>query len=238
MLCCWIGQSFSQEYTYQDSISGHQTCVAFCSINDGHPGPPGKPFFQSTLGVILNDITTFNLCISNTFASTGFFRNSLFSLNILNAVYQEDQLQLEDSFGGSWQQTWLFEKGNQPTLSTLLTVQQTFGDQSITDIQSMIIFNKNIGRTGVVFFNAFVNTPVHSLASFGILTGYKFVLGNTTNLFVDVLYESDNIVTLEAALEINLPNASVISPGLSYSRDINSKSNSFGVGLVLLYQTQ
>lgn len=239
LLCCCVSYLFSQDYAYQDSISGHQTCVAYCSINDGHPGPPGQPFFQSTMGVAFDDAATFNLCISNTFASEGFFRNSLFTLNILNAVFQDNQLDVEESVGGQWQQTWMFEKGSQPTISTLLTVQQAFGNQGdATDIQTMLIVNKNVGRTGVLFFNGFVNTPVSSSASYGILAGYKLTAGETTNLFVDALYESTDLITLETALEINLPHGSVISPGLSYTRDINSKSNSFGVGLVLLYQTR
>lgn len=229
---------FSQDYTYQDSISSHQTCVAYNSINDGHPGPPGMPFFQSTLGYTFDEGTELNICVANTFAPEGFFRNSLFSLNFLNALYENNSFDFIKSLGASWQQTWLFEKDNVPTFSSIIAVQYPYDEPSdVTELQTTFIMVKNIGNSGVGYLNSFVNIASNSLDSYSFLAGYKFFISETSNLFFDTIYSSDNTFSIGAALEINLPMGSVISPGINYQLDTNNNSNSFGVGLVVLYQT-
>jgi len=230
---------FSQDYTYQDSISGHQTCVAFNSINDGHPGPPQMPFFQATLGHVVREGASLNLCVSNTFASEGFFRNSLFSMNVGNLVYQDKELDVIKTIGGMWQHTWFYDNGSLPTISSLVSIQHPFDElDASTACQTTLIINKNIGARGVSYFNAFLDLPTNSNPSLSVLAGYKFFVSEQQNLFLDIIYGPDKNLTLEAALEINLPHGSVISPGINYQRDLDHKSSIFGFGLAILYQTR
>jgi len=224
---------------YQDSISGHQTCVAFNSINDGHPGPPKQPFIQAALGYTFDDAASLNLCVSNTFASEGFFRNSLFSVNVGNAVFQNNKLELDKTIGGSWQHTWNYDKGNTPTIATLLSVQHPIDElDGSTQYQSTLIMNKNIAQKGVSYFNAFVDLPINADINYSLLAGYKFFVSDTNNFFLDVIYDPSDSITFEAALEINLPKGHVISPGVNFQRDMNTQSNIYGIGLFFLYQTQ
>lgn len=228
----------SQDYAYQDSISGYQTCVAYNSINDGHPGPPKQPFFQLSVGHVFDESTEMNLCASNTFAENGFFRNSLFSMNVGNVVFQDNDLEIVKTIGGSWQHTWFYDTGKLPTVASLLSVQYPFdGVETTTEYQLALFANKNVAKHGVSYFNAFLDLQANSKANFSVLAGYKFFATDNNNLFLDVLVDPSDSITLEAAYEINLPNGSVISPGFNYQRDLITETDIFGLGLFILYQT-
>lgn len=227
---------FSQDFSVPDSIAIVQGCNGFCAINDGHPGPPNLPFFQNVTSIDGDFILQNSLCLSSTMGN-GFFRNSLFSLNVFTADWDE-KLIIEESLTTSWQHRWVYEQRGLPTITTLLSTTLPYNDRDLKpEYQGVMIINKSIGTKGTLYFNSFFDLADNDL-TYTALIGHKTILTVNTNLFIDILYEFENSSPIiELAYEYNLDSGSVISPGVQYEYDTKIEKGSFVFGLSLLHQT-
>lgn len=231
----------AQDYTVPDSIAMLQTCVASNSINDGQPAPPKLPFVQSTLTTDLEGNYALGLCIAETFAEHGFFRNSLFNLTLANFEIAKGSFDYDQAINAQWQHRWFYEKGKKPTFATIVGVSHPYkGNDESTELQTILVVNKSIDSRRVLFFNAFMNTPVEeafNASTYGFLVGQKFYLAENHNFFADVIYQSTSDLTLELAIEFNLSSEWVVSPGINYNWNTSDRTNTFGIGVLVLYQS-
>lgn len=234
--CFLLNNCFSQDFSIPDSIATVQSCNAFGSINDGQPSTPHFPFFQSVIQTNLDSEAEYNVCLGHTFGNKPFLRNSLFMLNLISGTFSPD-FKLNKAVTTSWQQRWVYEQDKIPTISTLLQMSIPIDEIDATqEYDGIFMLVKNIGTTGVFYFNSFLNYS-DSDFTFTQLLGHKQFLGEHDNLFVDLLYSFDKAPTLEVAYEYNFPTGSVISPGITYTYDSVSNEGSLVIGVSFLYQT-
>lgn len=237
-----IGYGFSQDYSVPDSIAAYQTCVAANSINDGQPGPPNLPFFQATMFNTPGDNFSFNLCAASTFTNSGFLRNSLLTLGLISLQGDNETIDYDKSLTTSWQHRWTYEQNNAPTISTNFTVQVPIDElETKANITGTLIIVKNLESNGVAYLNANVNSNFEDFLgepSVCVLLGRKYFLPQNINMFTDFVFDFNNSLTFELAFEINLPNGWVISPGINYGFQIDEGTESFGLGAVVLFQTE
>ena len=66
--------------------------------------------------------------------------------------------------------------------------------------------------------------------------GYKVFLPKKKELFLDVLYQTGDMITFEASLEFDFSSGISISPGLNLTWDTKNKT-AFGGGLLFFYQS-
>jgi hypothetical protein len=228
------------DYAEADSIATMQTAVTANSITDGQPGPPNMPFFQSNSSYTADGGYSHNLCIANTFSDQGFWRNSLFSLNVLSFEANNNSIDYDKSFSGSWQHRWRYEKNNKPTIATnIMLVVPIDESEVLPEVQTTFILAKNLNRKSVGFFHLTLGKPFEGFSEnvyYSLLLGHKYFLNESSNLFVDVVYQ-EKAITLETALEFNFPNSMVLSPGINYTWDTNLNEGILGFGAVVLFQT-
>ncbi len=242
--CLWtlsVHFCYTQDYAEADSIATMQTAVTANSITDGQPGPPKLPFFQSNSTYSADSGFSHNLCVANTFAEHGFWRNSLFSLNVLSFTAIDNNIDYDKTFNGSWQHRWRYEKNNKPTIATNVTLIVPFDEpDALTEAQTTFIVAKNLNTKSVGFFHLTISTPFEDFSeniNYSILLGHKLFLNDSNNLFLDVVYQ-ENAITFETALEFKFSNSMVLSPGINYTWDTELKEGIFGFGAVVLFQTQ
>jgi hypothetical protein len=236
----FCGTGYTQDYKAQDDITNQQTNVGLNSIIDGQPGPPKKPFITMTFAGQERQDFQYEASIGYTPAEKGFFRNSLFSLTIPTLDVGEGTIDFEKSVSTSWLQRWHYEHNGLPTISTMISLQVPYGEPDAnTDIVTTFIVTKNMGKKGVGYFNAYIESTqgiAFDNLERGLLLGYKRFLPNQKALFLDTLYQSTETLTFEVSLEIDLPKGWSISPGANISYDTQMETYSFGGGLLLFYQ--
>jgi len=215
--------------------------VAANSITDGQPGPAHLPFFQSNSTYTKDGGFAHNLCVANTFSNQGFWRNSLFSLNILSLTAINNRVDYDKTINPMWQHRWQHEENSKPTIATNVSLIVPVDEPDIsTEVQTTLIVIKNITAKSVVFFNLTLGKPFEDFSNtvnYSVLLGHKYFLDANHALFTDVVYQ-ESLVTLETAVEFNLPNSMVLSPGINFTVDTDTNEKFFGFGAVILFQTQ
>jgi len=229
-----------QHYAMQDSITGYQTNNGYNSIIDGQPSTPKQPTFTITAAKIGTEYQyEGNVGLSP--SNHGFFRNSLFSFVVPSLNVGEGITDLDKSVSGSWLQRWQYEHDGKPTISSMISFQLPYDQPGMkANYVATFILTKNIKHGGVGYFNAYVKTKkgfsAYS-ASYGGIFGYKLFLPKQKELLVDLLCQSDNGITIEASLEIDLPKGWTVSPGLNYGWNTKTGVFTFGGGLLIFCQT-
>lgn len=245
-LLSWIGTfglmlASAQDYTMQDSISGYQANVGYNSIIDGQPAPPKQPMFTITGAGRQNNGFQYEANIGYTPATKGFFRNTLLAMVVPTLNVGEGITDFERSVSASWLQRWQYEHQGKPTIATMVSIQVPYAEPNAkTDIVSTLIITKNIGKKGVAYFNTYAESTrgfTTTGLGYGTLLGYKFFLPKQKEFFLDALLQSGNTVTLEAALEFDLPKGWSVSPGANLAIDTRTGKRTFGGGLLVFYQT-
>lgn len=244
-----IGSSQSETRLSEDPVSARQSVDSFCSLEDGQPGDPGSIELQVQTGwqtssgehdpfSLLNELQ-FNLDGSE------FLRNTQLTLGVpvemgLGGVDGNADLE----FG--WQQRWIKEDGNMPTIATLAQMRIPSGYHSSgVDGTLTGIIAKDLGP-GTMYLNAFATTAngdnIEELRHFqwGFRGGYKWRISEEWAFIADYLNQSSeeeghaNTNALEMSGEWHVNEHLTIGPGIIIGLDDNEETPNFGAGMRMM----
>jgi hypothetical protein len=129
-------------------------------------------------------------------------------------------INFEKSVTASWQQRWLIDDGNLPTISTVVSVQLPYDEP---DEKTDVVFTAIVAEStqwGAVYPNTFAESTDgadFSAADFGGVLGAKRILNDHLALFADVAVYEDGAYALELSVERDFENGSTIGPGITLS---------------------
>lgn len=169
-------------------------------------------------------------------------------------VHDTERIGAGDGYGGAaigWQQRWVTEKGNMPTLSTLLEVgysRESGSNKSLNvDVKIMGIAAKNIWR-GTAYANVWGTIAnesyIHNERRFqpGMLLGYKwrtceqFSLIGAYALKASRSKDTHVVNTLELAAEYRPTNYFSVGPGIVIGLDGGEETPTFGAGVTSTFR--
>jgi len=234
----------------EDAVTERQSMDAFMSLEDGQPSAPGTLELQLDFGWITtsgeSDAGIFVPELKYTPDGNEFLRNMKLALTF----------PVELGNGGidgngdaefAWQQRWVAEDGNVPTLATILSMRAPTGYQSSgVDGTFTGILAKDCGP-GTFFLNGWVKTAngnnIEDRRDFqwGGRVAYLWRFAEGAALTVGYVHETSeedgvsnmNLVELGAQFEIN--ENLTIGPGVFVGVDGRESTPNFGAGIRVTY---
>jgi hypothetical protein len=229
----------------EDDVTARQSVDAYNSLEDGQPGDPGSFELQLETGwqTTSGEHDPFFWLMELQYNPDGneFLRNSQFTLGVpvelgLGTVDGNGDMDL------GWQQRWVKETGDMPTIATLAEMRFPTGyhsngiDGTLTGIVA-----KDMGP-GTTYFNAFGKSAngnnIEDVRHFrwGFRTGYKWRINECFALIGDYVHQSSeeeghaNSNILELSSEWHVNEHITIGPGISIGLDDNEETPNFGAG--------
>jgi hypothetical protein len=234
----------------EDDVAERQSVDAYNSLEDGQPGNPGefeielRSGWQTRSGE--HDPVFLEPELEYTLDGSEFLRNTQLKLGVPLTLGFGDYVGNGDlSFG--WQQRWVKEDCNMPTLATLAEMRIPSGyEGSGVDGKLTGIVAKDVGP-GTAYFNAFIKTAngheIEDLRHFqwGGRVGYKWRVSECFSVIGDYVHQSSeetghaNSNTLELSTEYKVDEHLSIGPGIVIGLDRNEETPNFGAGITMKY---
>lgn len=241
--------SETQTRLSEDPVSARQSVDSFCSLEDGQPGKPGTFELQVQTGwqTTSGEHDPFTLLNELQYNPEGseFLRNMQLTLGVpvemgLGGVDGNADLE----FG--WQQRWIKENGNMPTIATYAQMRIPSGYHSSgVDGTLTGIVAKDVGP-GTMYLNAFATTVngdnIEDVRHFqwGFRGGYKWRISEEWAFITDYVHQSSeeeghaNSNELELSGEWHVNEHLTIGPGIIIGLDDNEETPNFGAGLRMM----
>ena len=236
--------------TGEDDVAQRQSVDAYNSIEDGQPGAPWELEIHLVSGWQTreheHDPVFLNPELDWTLGGSEFLNNTQLILGVPLTLGFGDYVGNGDVTLG-WQQRWVKEDCNMPTLATLAEMRIPSGyEGSGVDGKLTGIVAKDLGP-GTAYFNAFVETAngheIDDLRHFqwGGLVGYKWRITDCFSFIADYVHKVSeetghaNSNTLELSTEYKFDEHLSIGPGIVIGLDRNEETPYFGAGFRLVY---
>jgi hypothetical protein len=236
--------------TGEDEVAERQSFDTWSTLEDGQPGAPGEleihlaSGWQTRSGE--HDPVFLHPELEYTLDGSEFLRNTQLDLGVpLTLGYGDYAGEGDIEFG--WQQRWVKEECNMPTLATLAEMRIPSGyEGSGVDGKLTGIVAKDVGP-GTAYLNAFVETAngheIDDLRHFqwGGRVGYKWRISDCFSLIGDYVHQSSeetghaNSNTLELSTEYKFNEHLSIGPGIVIGLDRNEETPYLGAGFRLVY---
>ena len=219
-------------------VSDRQSNGAFNSIVDGQPPSPDQPQFSAVL--------SYDRAAHMTLAQVGFgitprigrrFCQTQISVTLPAYDLGHTQFVYPSEMEIAWEQRWRTMDTQGPTLSTniSLTVPLESGSGGTSMTVTGVAAQDTSG--GVVYLNAtLISGPDLSWSDPGwnALLGYKHIVREGLEFFIDAIYADGDFLTAELSAEIDLSDGWSIGPGLALATDLTgSVSSDLVVGVAL-----
>jgi hypothetical protein len=236
--------------TGEDDVAERQSFDTYSTLEDGQPGAPGELEIHMVSGWQTrsgeHDPVFLTPQLEYTLNGSEFLRNTQLNLGVPLTLGFGDYVGNGDTTFG-WQQRWVKEDCNMPTLSTLAEMRIPTGyEGSGVDGKFTGIVAKDLGP-GTAYLNAFVITAngheVDDLRHFqwGGRVGYKWRISECFALIGDYVHQSSeetghaNSNTLELSTEYKISENLSVGPGIVIGLDRNEETPYFGAGLRAVY---
>ncbi len=233
-----------------DAVAERQSMDSFTSLEDGQPGDPGALELQLDFGWSTSsddsDTYTWDTQIKYTGEGSDFLKNMKLALTVPLEVGNagidgNGDLEIE------WQQRWVAEQGNMPTIATLFTIRAPTGYHSDgIDATFTGVVAKDFGP-GTFFLNGWVKSANGSHiedrrdVQWGGRLAYLWRFDENASLTVNYVYETSemdgesdmNLLELGAQFQIN--DNLTLGPGVFVGLDGKDATPDFGAGIRITY---
>ncbi|MCB9853907.1 MAG: hypothetical protein H6819_12475 [Phycisphaerales bacterium] len=230
----------------EDDVTARQSVDTYNSLEDGQPGNPGsielklQTAWATESGEHDPIVWLTELQINP--EGSDFWRNSQFTIGV------PVELGLGDVDGNAdvllgWQQRWVTEDGEMPTLATLIEFRLPTGDDSSgVDVTLTGVIAKDLGP-GTTYFNAFAKSAngnnIEDVRHFqwGFRAGYKWRISDEFSFIGDYVHQCSeeegnaNSNLLELSSEWHVNEHLTVGPGIVIGLDDNDETPNFGAGV-------
>lgn len=234
----------------EEDVAGRQSMDAFTSLEDGQPSAPGLLELQVDFGWSTtsdeSDPGILDTQLKYTPDGSDFLRNMKLSVTV--------PLELGnariDGNGDSefaWQQRWIAEHGDMPTVATIFSVRAPTGDQSSgVDGTFVGIVAKDFGP-GTFYFNGWLksangdNFEDRRDFQWGGRLAYLWRFAEGAALTIDYVNQTSevrgesNINLLELGAQFEISDSLTVGPGVFVGLDGRDSTPNFGAGVRVTY---
>ncbi len=211
-------------------VSDRQSNGAFNSIVDGQPPSPDQPQFSNS--------ASYDRASDTALAQIGFGIapeiNGKFcqtQISITSPAYDIGRTQFAPPslMEITWEQRWRIADSRGPTLSTNIAFNIPLeGGAGGTRVTAIGVVAQNT-KNGVLYLNGTIESgPDLSFSNptLNALVGYKHIVREGFEIYIDGIYAEGDVVTGELSTEIDLSDSWSVGPGIALSTDLSGRAPS------------